>query len=85
LFKKRNILLGKKNKKQMHIELSKIKGITALAEVLKAFNECIAYSVWDSEFDILKPEKNAKGNRMFTPEDITNLVNLSLAKERGLP
>jgi DNA-binding transcriptional MerR regulator len=39
---------------------------------------------WDSEFDILKPKKNAKGNRMFTPEDITNLQLIyHLVKERG--
>lgn len=39
---------------------------------------------WDKEFDILKPKKNAKGNRMFTPEDIKNLQLIyHLVKERG--
>ena len=39
---------------------------------------------WDSEFDILKPKKNAKGNRMFTPEDVKNLQLIyHLVKERG--
>lgn len=40
---------------------------------------------WENEFDILKPHKNNKGNRMFTPEDIENLklINL-LLKERGM-
>ena len=28
---------------------------------------------WENEFDILKPLKNKKGNRMFTPADIRNL------------
>lgn len=28
---------------------------------------------WENEFDILKPLKNKKGNRMFTPADIKNL------------
>jgi DNA-binding transcriptional MerR regulator len=28
---------------------------------------------WENEFDILKPMKNKKGNRMFTPSDIKNL------------
>ncbi len=28
---------------------------------------------WENEFDILKPMKNKKGNRLFTPEDIRNL------------
>ncbi|HUH51238.1 MAG TPA: MerR family transcriptional regulator [Flavobacterium sp.] len=39
---------------------------------------------WNKEFDILKPKKNAKGNRMFTPEDIKNLKLIyHLVKERG--
>jgi len=28
---------------------------------------------WDNEFDILKPRKNGKGDRLFRPEDIKNL------------
>jgi DNA-binding transcriptional MerR regulator len=28
---------------------------------------------WENEFDILKPMKNKKGNRMFTPRDLRNL------------
>ncbi len=28
---------------------------------------------WENEFDILKPKKNGKGNRLFRPEDIKNL------------
>ena len=28
---------------------------------------------WENEFDILKPKKNAKGDRFFRPEDIKNL------------
>ncbi len=28
---------------------------------------------WDNEFDILKPRKNKKGDRLFRPEDIKNL------------
>ena len=40
---------------------------------------------WENEFDILKPHKNAKGNRMFTREDIENLKIIHhLLKERGL-
>jgi DNA-binding transcriptional MerR regulator len=39
---------------------------------------------WDKEFDILKPKKNAKGNRMFTQEDVKNLQLIyHLVKERG--
>lgn len=28
---------------------------------------------WEKEFDILKPRKNRKGDRMFRPEDVKNL------------
>ena len=39
---------------------------------------------WENEFDILKPKKNKKGNRMFTKVDLENLeVIFHLVKERG--
>ena len=39
---------------------------------------------WEKEFTILKPEKNKKGNRLFTPKDIKNLrLIYHLVKERG--
>ncbi len=39
---------------------------------------------WEKEFDILKPKKNAKGNRLFTQKDVDNLkVIYHLVKERG--
>ncbi|MCB0446759.1 MAG: MerR family transcriptional regulator, partial [Gelidibacter sp.] len=39
---------------------------------------------WEKEFEILKPKKNAKGNRKFTPEDVKNLkLIFHLVKERG--
>jgi DNA-binding transcriptional MerR regulator len=28
---------------------------------------------WENEFDILKPRKNRKGDRLFRPEDVKNL------------
>ncbi len=40
---------------------------------------------WENEFDILKPMKNKKGNRLFTPADIKNLRILHhLVKEEGM-
>jgi len=40
---------------------------------------------WENEFDILKPMKNKKGNRMFTPADIKNLkIIYHLLKVEGL-
>jgi len=39
---------------------------------------------WESEFDIIKPKKNRKGNRIFTPADIDNIrLIYHLVKERG--
>lgn len=40
---------------------------------------------WEAKFDILRPHKNKKGNRMFTPEDVDNLkIIYHLVKERGM-
>ncbi len=40
---------------------------------------------WEKRFDVLKPHKNAKGNRLFTPEDVENLKLIyHLVKEKGM-
>lgn len=40
---------------------------------------------WVDRFDILKPKKNKKGNRLFTPADVKNLETIyHLTKERGM-
>jgi len=40
---------------------------------------------WENEFDILKPMKNKKGNRMFTATDVKNLAIIHrLLKEEGM-
>jgi DNA-binding transcriptional MerR regulator len=40
---------------------------------------------WENEFDILKPAKNKKGNRLFTAKDIRNLKIIHhLVKEKGM-
>ena len=39
---------------------------------------------WETEFEVLKPKKSKKGNRLFTPKDIENLrIVYHLVKERG--
>ena len=39
---------------------------------------------WEKEFDIIKPKKNKKGNRLFTQKDFDNLKTIYfLVKERG--
>jgi len=40
---------------------------------------------WENEFVILKPMKNKKGNRLFTPADIKNLrIIHHLVKDEGM-
>lgn len=57
-------------------------GIGEVAEAFGVNTSLIRF--WEKEFDILKPKKNAKGNRKFTPEDIRNLELIyHLVKERG--
>ncbi|HEY1038416.1 MAG TPA: MerR family transcriptional regulator, partial [Bacteroidia bacterium] len=39
---------------------------------------------WEKEFDIIKPQKNTKGNRLFTKKDIENFrVIHHLVKDKG--
>ena len=68
----------------MHIELPE-KRYYAIGEVAQAFGvNTSLIRFWEKEFDVLKPKKNAKGNRKFTPEDIKNLKLIyHLVKERG--
>ena len=68
----------------MHINLPE-KRYYGIGEVAKAFDvNASLIRFWEKEFDVLKPKKNAKGNRKFTPEDITNLKFIyHLVKERG--
>ncbi len=39
---------------------------------------------WETEFDLINPKKNKKGNRQFTQEDISNVKLIyHLVKEKG--
>ena len=68
----------------MYINLPE-KRYYAIGEVAEAFNvNTSLIRFWEKEFDAIKPKKNAKGNRKFTPEDIKNLELIyHLVKERG--
>ncbi|WBL25159.1 MerR family transcriptional regulator [Zunongwangia sp. HGR-M22] len=57
----------------------------SIGEVATAFKvNTSLIRFWEKEFDVIKPKKNAKGNRKFTPEDIKNLELIyHLVKERG--
>ena len=57
--------------------------IGEVAEMLEVPVSTVRF--WENEFDILKPMKNKKGNRLFTPADIKNLKILHhLVKEEGM-
>jgi DNA-binding transcriptional MerR regulator len=68
----------------MHIDLP-VKRYYKIGEVAKAFDvNTSLIRFWEKEFDIIKPKKNKKGNRLFTPEDIKNFKLIhNLVKERG--
>lgn len=68
----------------MYIDLPE-KRYYKIGEVAKAFNVNTSHiRFWEKEFDIIKPKKNAKGNRLFTQEDIKNFKLIyNLVKERG--
>lgn len=40
---------------------------------------------WESQFSVIRPKRNKKGNRLFSPEDVENLKMIyHLVKERGM-
>jgi len=57
----------------------------SIGEVAEIFN--VAPSLirfWETEFEIIQPKKNRKGNRQFTKEDIENVrLIYHLVKEKG--
>lgn len=57
--------------------------IGEVADMLKVPVSTVRF--WENEFDILKPRKNKKGNRLFMPEDVRNLrIIHHLVKEKGM-
>ncbi|MDR2926670.1 MAG: MerR family transcriptional regulator [Cytophagaceae bacterium] len=57
-----------------------------IGEVAEMFNvNTSLIRFWEKEFDIIKPQKNKKGNRLFTPQDIENFhLIYHLVKEKGM-
>lgn len=57
-----------------------------IGEVAAMFSEPVStIRFWENEFEMLKPKKNNKGNRLFTQEDIKNLkVIHHLLREKGM-
>lgn len=56
--------------------------IGEVAEMMDVATSLIRF--WETEFDIIKPKKNRKGNRQFTKEDLENVKLIyHLVKEKG--
>jgi DNA-binding transcriptional MerR regulator len=85
---------GRKSIKDMSMETARIEvpaddvlyqkqyyGIGEVATMFQVNASLLRY--WESEFDILKPRKNRKGDRFFRPDDIKNLQRIHhLLRER---
>jgi DNA-binding transcriptional MerR regulator len=57
--------------------------IGEVAEILDVPVSTVRF--WENEFDVLKPMKNKKGNRLFTPADLRNLrIIHRLVREEGM-
>jgi DNA-binding transcriptional MerR regulator len=56
--------------------------ISEIADMFSVSQSLIRY--WESEFEVLNPRKNGKGNRMFTQKDIGHFRKIyDLVKEKG--
>lgn len=57
----------------------------SIGEVAEMFNTNVSQiRFWENNFETLRPKRNAKGNRLFTPRDIDQLRLIHhLLKERG--
>ncbi|MEQ9187297.1 MAG: MerR family transcriptional regulator [Cryomorphaceae bacterium] len=56
--------------------------IGEVAEILNVNASLLRF--WEKEFDLVKPQKNAKGNRIYKEQDVKNLKLIHhLVKDRG--
>jgi len=67
------------------IEKSPDKLFYSIGEVAKMFDvNTSLIRFWEKEFSVIRPKKNKKGNRLFTPKDIDNFhLIYHLVKEKG--
>ena len=68
----------------MIMETSKL--YYSIGEVAKMFSvNTSLIRFWEKTFDVIKPHKNKKGNRLFTPEDINHFhLIYHLVKEKKM-
>lgn len=57
----------------------------SISEVSELFDlNASTLRFWEKEFDVLKPTKNKKGNRLFTKKDIDHITQIvELVKQKG--
>jgi DNA-binding transcriptional MerR regulator len=57
----------------------------SISEVSELFDlNASTIRFWEKEFDVLKPTKNKKGNRLFTKKDIEHIAAIvELVKQKG--
>ncbi len=69
----------------IEIEEKDLKRYYSIGEVARMFEISTSkIRFWESEFDLLSPSKNAKGDRMFTPNNIQQLrLIYELLAEKG--
>lgn len=57
--------------------------ISEVAELLHIPNSTLRF--WESKFTVIKPKRNAKGTRFYTPGDIEKISMIHyLVKDRGM-
>ncbi|OYT15925.1 MAG: MerR family transcriptional regulator [Bacteroidetes bacterium 4572_77] len=56
--------------------------IGEVAEMFQVNTSLIRF--WEKEFTVIRPKKNKKGNRLFSPKDVDNFhLIFHLVKEKG--
>jgi DNA-binding transcriptional MerR regulator len=66
----------KKKIEKMYFTIGEVAGLFGVNTSLIRF--------WESEFEIIQPHRNKKGNRLFTRNDLDNFhLIFNLVKERG--
>lgn len=72
------------NQPQEEQELTKL--FYTIGEVSRMLGvETSTVRFWEKEFSVIKPHRNAKGNRLFTANDVNNLKTIfHLLKERRM-
>lgn len=67
------------------VKIEELKLYYSIGEVAELFSvNTSLIRFWEKEFDVLKPKKNKKGNRLFTKDDVDNLHKIyRLVKKEG--